>query len=205
MHSNLDLALSYIFKDEGGFAQRPEEGGGSVNMGITLVTFTQWRVAKKRQTAPTIDDLKAMSREEATEIYLYRYLDAIRFDDLQSGVDYCCADAAIHSGVVGSIRFLQEALGFRYLSEHPNWDGHPVTGEFDLDTLYALHHVSEPSRLVYELIAVRRHRQSLMLDRKAAKDPKFDRALWERVWGHRNEHVRTRAGAMLSADTGAGA
>ena len=200
MKENEAEALEHVFKAEGGFAERPEEGGGAVNMGITMTTFTHWRmVIKKQKEKPTIPDLKAMTKEEATEIYRYRYLDKINFNELPAGVDYAVFDAAVHSGVVGSIRFLQEALGFKYEHEYPKWDGHLIDGDLDLDTMWAVHN-REPRSLIYELVAVRKFRQDKILDRKDAdkeKYPNFDRPKWAGIWGRRNNKVRDIAYKML--------
>jgi lysozyme family protein len=195
MKQNEDKVLSWILESEGGFAQRPEEPGGSVNMGITLNTLTDWRVGNKKPR-PTIEDLKNLTKEECHAIYRELFFHPVRFDDLPSGVDYCVVDAAVHSGVAGSIRFLQEALGYKYQKEYPGWKGKFVTGKLDADTIWAtLHH--NPKDLIYKLIDVRRARQRQMLTRKQHNLPGFNRTLWEKGWTNRNHKALQRSLELL--------
>lgn len=201
MRENEEKILEFIYQSEGGFAQRPEEPGNSVNMGVTKTTFDHWRVAVKKMPQPTVDDLRNLTREECDDIYRHLYFTPVKADLLPSGVDYCMIDAAVHSGPKGSIRFLQEALGFKYKDEHPDWTGPVITGEFDGKTL-ALINNSNPALLIEDLIMVRQMRQSKMLDRKEKNLPGFDRKLWERGWTRRNKQVRERALEMWSRHVG---
>jgi lysozyme family protein len=196
MKENEQQVLSWILADEGGFAARPEEPGNAVNMGVTLDTFTDWRVNTKKMLKPIVDDLRNLTPEECGEIYRTMFFDHIEFDNLPSGVDYCVADAAIHSGVTGSIRFLQEALGFKYKTEYPKWTGHVVNGKLDHDTLWALKS-ADPENLIRELVHVRQLRQKAMLDRKQRLIAGFDRSLWRRGWTRRNQRVLELALGLL--------
>jgi lysozyme family protein len=98
MKSNLANALSFIFKDEGGFAQRATEPGGAVNMGVSMAAFAAWRTSQKKPR-PSIADLKAMTQAEATMIYETNYAAHIGFNGLPPGLDYAALDAAVNEGV----------------------------------------------------------------------------------------------------------
>lgn len=112
MRANLDKALAYVFVSEGGFAQRPTEPGGAVNMGISLQAYAAWWVKLAATSgappdAPTIADLQKMTKEEAIAIYDTLYAEPIGFDALPSGVDYCALDAAVNEGVGWTKRIMQ--------------------------------------------------------------------------------------------------
>src|SRR5882757_9614145 len=103
MKSNELAALDFVLKDEGGYAERPEEGGGAVNKGVTFTVFKAWRL-KQNKPEPTWADLKAMTVEEAGQIYAAQFFEGVHFDDLPAGIDYCVLDAAVNGGVAGSIK-----------------------------------------------------------------------------------------------------
>lgn len=103
-----DLALSIIFRVEGGFANRSKKAdpGGPTNHGITQATLAAWR-----DEPVTIDDVRNLTREEASQIYKIQYWDAIKGDQLPAGLDFALCDFAVHSGPGRAIRELQKILG----------------------------------------------------------------------------------------------
>jgi lysozyme family protein len=117
------FSIEYVLNDEGGFAERASEPGGAVNKGISMLVFREWRRSKGKPD-PTLDDLRNLTDEEATEIYSV-IADRVRFDNLPDGLDYIMLNTAVMQGVRGSIRLLQEALRL------------PMTGYWDGDTLAA--------------------------------------------------------------------
>lgn len=137
MKENREHSLASILRLEGGYAERPTEGGGAVNRGVTFTVFQAWR-RLKGQMSVTYDDLKALTKEEAIAIYEEQFLAPIHFDELPSGVDHAVLDAAVLGGPTGAIKILQEALGF----PPEKCDGH-----FGLVTRWAATH-----RVVPELI-----------------------------------------------------
>ncbi len=183
MKANREPVLAEILHTEAGYAERTEEGGGAVNRGITFAKFQAVR-GLKGQTV-TWEDLKNMTKEEAIDIYTTEYLMPIRFDDLPSGVDYCMLDAAVNNGVTGSIKILQEALGF----PEDKCDGH-----FGAVTQWAMKH-----RVVPDLI-------NRLCDERIETDktfPRWNKALpnrpdrtWGQVWSDRVAKVRPHALAM---------
>lgn len=54
-----------------------------------------------------------MTRARAAVIYRRDYWDAVRGDDLPSGLDFVAFDAAVNSGVSRSVRWLQAAVEAR--------------------------------------------------------------------------------------------
>lgn len=105
---NLSQALAYVFEDEGGYVDHPRDPGGATNMGITRRTLERWR-----KTRVSKGDVKRLTRKEASAIYETFYWDVVKADDLPPGVDYCVFDAAVHSGFMRAIRWLQTEAGVK--------------------------------------------------------------------------------------------
>lgn len=106
MRTNFDKSLAYVLLSEGGFAERATEPGGSVNLGISQQTLATWR-ARRDGPVPTVDDIRNLSKGEATAIYEALYATPIHFDDLPAGVDYCALDAAVNEGVGWATRIMR--------------------------------------------------------------------------------------------------
>lgn len=102
---NFAGALSRVLAHEGGYTNHPSDPGGPTNWGITI--HDARRFWKRDATAA---DVKAMPREVACRIYKSKYWDALRCDDLPSGVDYCVFDYGVNSGIGRSGKVLRRAL-----------------------------------------------------------------------------------------------
>ena len=107
---NLEATLAFIDRDEGPELNiSPDEPGGSSCRGVTMEVLREYNQAHGIPS-PTLNDIKAMTALLAGQIYQWRYLDALRFNDLPSGVDYRLADAAITLGETGACMLVQMAL-----------------------------------------------------------------------------------------------
>lgn len=106
MHSNLDRALDQVLKHEGGYVNHPNDPGGPTNLGVTLANF-------KRYVDPkgTIDDLKKLTVAQARTVFERQYWDAVRGNQLPSGLDYAVFDFAVNSGPSRAAKFLQAVVG----------------------------------------------------------------------------------------------
>jgi lysozyme family protein len=199
MKSNEAQVLEWIYKSEGGFIESPSEPGGAANFGITFQTLADWRALKKGPK-PSILDLKGIDKEEATEIYAYKYFRIIRFDELPSGVDYCVLDAAIQHGCSGSIKLLQRCMGFEDEEPFPNWKGPMVTGDLDLTTMWAVNS-RNPQNLIKEFIDERADRHKEILEAKDKTIPGF-KDKWKSIWKRRRERVLERSLLLSGAKNG---
>lgn len=105
--SNFDEALKRVLVHEGGYVNHPADPGGATNRGVTQRVYDGYRdrLGRKRQS------VRSITVAEVADIYKRQYWDAIRADDLPSGVDYCTFDAAVHSGSSQSAKWLQRAVG----------------------------------------------------------------------------------------------
>jgi lysozyme family protein len=99
--------VSVVLKHEGGFVDHPRDPGGATNMGITLRTLRDWR----GDDSLTADAVRDLTEAEAREIYLARYWNPVRGDELPPGVDLAVFDWAVHGGVGRAARDLQTVLG----------------------------------------------------------------------------------------------
>ena len=83
-----------VFPHEGGYTNHPSDPGGPTNWGITIIDARKyWR------PNATADDIRAMPKEVAEDIYRRHYAAPLRYDDLPSGLDYAVLDYGINSGI----------------------------------------------------------------------------------------------------------
>jgi lysozyme family protein len=95
-----------VLLSEGGYTNDPRDPGGPTNWGITLVDARlHWK------PDATADDVRAMPRSVAEEIYKTKYWDALDGDELPAGVDYTVFDYGVNSGIGRSGKVLRAVLG----------------------------------------------------------------------------------------------
>jgi lysozyme family protein len=98
--------IAGIIEREGGFVNHPADRGGPTKFGITLSTLAAFR-----GFAVTANDVMAMSRAEAEEIYRERYIDRPGFSRIVSSrLRATLVDTAVLHGPDRAVRWLQEAL-----------------------------------------------------------------------------------------------
>lgn len=107
MKSNFDRALKAVLVHEGGYVNHPADPGGATNKGVTQATYNAYRRAKRRST----QSVRSISGAEVADIYKSRYWDAVKGDDLPSGLDYCVFDFGVNSGPSRAIKFMQRQIG----------------------------------------------------------------------------------------------
>jgi len=99
---SLDLVLTY----EGGYVDHPRDPGGATNRGVTLATLSAWRGKPCSK-----DEVKALTKVEAGDIYRAKYWNNVRADELPSGVDLVVFDYAVNSGPAAAAKTLQQVVG----------------------------------------------------------------------------------------------
>ena len=116
MRENFDRAVNnWLLRPdiEGKFSDDPDDPGG----------LTKWGIAERYH--PEVRNPN-FSKEDAIAIYLKKYWNKCRCDDLPDGVDVLVFDMAVNPGPIQAIKFLQEALDVK------------VDGVIGNDTLNAL-------------------------------------------------------------------
>jgi lysozyme family protein len=100
-----DAAQPLIEKWEGGFSNDPRDPGGATNMGITQETLARWR-----GRPVTVDDVRALTRDEARQIFREFYWKPLRGDELPLPIAQLAYNTAVLSGLDRAVRVLQTAL-----------------------------------------------------------------------------------------------
>lgn len=93
-----EQAFERLLGFEGGLVDDARDAGG----------LTKWGISQR--ALPGVD-IATLTREDAARIYRERYWVAVQADRLPEALRYAVFDAAVHSGVSRSIRWLQQALG----------------------------------------------------------------------------------------------
>ena len=105
MKENFSSSLIAVLKSEGGFVNHPSDPGGATNLGVTKKVWEAW-IGKP----VSISDMRNLTQAQVSPLYKKQYWDAVRGDDLPSGLDYLVFDFAINAGVSRAIKTLQKAL-----------------------------------------------------------------------------------------------
>ncbi len=91
-----------ILKAEGGWTDRAEDRGGATNFGITLPTLSDWL-----GRPATVEDLKALTEEDARALYADRYIIKPGFSLIGSErLMSIVVDSAVNHGVERAIMIL---------------------------------------------------------------------------------------------------
>jgi len=93
-----DKAIAFVLSYEGGYVNDPSDPGGETNFGIS------------KRAYPNVD-IKAMTREMASEIYKQDYWNACRCGELPDSMAIAVFDCAVNQGVKTASRLLQIAVG----------------------------------------------------------------------------------------------
>jgi lysozyme family protein len=139
MQSNFEKCLAKMLAHEGGYVHHEKDPGGMTNLGVTKRVWEEW-------VGHEVDEkqMRALTPETVAPLYKRKYWDAVKADDLVSGVDYCVFDVAVNSGAGRAIKFLQSCVGVT------------VDGGFGPSTLAAVKKAEEdPARLI-ELYCAKR-------------------------------------------------
>jgi lysozyme family protein len=106
MIGNFDTCFNLMLAHEGGYVDHPSDPGGRTNLGVTQRVWEEWLgrpVSEK--------EMRALTPTMVKPLYKRKYWDAVRADDLISGVDYCVFDVAVNSGPGRAVKFLQSSVG----------------------------------------------------------------------------------------------
>ncbi|KSV72897.1 hypothetical protein N182_28950 [Sinorhizobium sp. GL2] len=105
----LPVALELMFGDEGGYSNRKSDRGGPTKYGVTHKTLA----AHRGVPSVTADQVKAMTKMEAEDIYRRSYWGQSGGDLLPPGLDYAAFDFGVNSGPARAVKTLQKVVGVR--------------------------------------------------------------------------------------------
>ena len=106
MKENFDSCLEHVLHSEGGYVNHPQDPGRETNLGVTRRVWQDW---VKRELHD--DEMRHLTPDMVAPLYKARYWDAVKGDDLPSGLDLCVFDCAVNAGVSRAARFLQHTVG----------------------------------------------------------------------------------------------
>lgn len=98
-----------IARSEGGFVNDPADPGGPTNRGVTLATLRRLHVDVTGDGRADMADLRALTLEQAADIFLRDYFHRPRIDLLPEVLQAGVFDMQVNSGAQ-AVRILQELL-----------------------------------------------------------------------------------------------
>lgn len=108
--SNREACFRHTGAAEGKFSNRNkhDDPGGATMYGVTAVKLGEFRGLGR---PATVEEVRALTKREAEEVYEHDFWRPVRGDDLPEGVDLAVFDYGINSGPGKAVRELQRVLG----------------------------------------------------------------------------------------------
>ena len=100
---------SEIVAREGGFVNDPNDPGGATNFGVTIGTMRRLGLDLDADGDVDIDDVRQMTADRATEIFIDHYYRVPRIDQLPEPLQASVFDMQVNSGS-NAVRILQRLL-----------------------------------------------------------------------------------------------
>lgn len=98
-----------IVSREGGFVNDPDDPGGPTKHGVTLVTLRRLGIDKTQDGKVDIDDVKALTRADAEQIFVEHYFRKPRIADLPQLLQASVFDMNVNAGA-NAVKILQRLL-----------------------------------------------------------------------------------------------
>lgn len=137
-----------ILKHEGGFVDHPADKGGATNKGITFATWKKY-AKEDVNIEPTLDNLKAITDEQATTIYRKRYWEPKGFCKVEDErVGLMVYDWTITSGRAG--KQVQKLLKEEFEQDVK------ADGSIGSKTIEALNNVHDQDKLLTRIAEIRK-------------------------------------------------
>jgi uncharacterized protein (TIGR02594 family) len=172
----LEKVIDHIFAIEGGFANHPNDKGGPTNLGITQATLAAYR-----GHAVSVDDVRLLSRMEATEIYRKNFWNKMNLDLVTDWrVQMCLMDQGVHRGprsAATQAQVVLNALGVRLVAD----------GDLGTKTAGALNELNgelfarefiQASQLYYADLVVRKPTQLVFLKGWLNRSHRLEDQVW---------------------------
>jgi len=106
MKKNFEECMARLLEHEGGYVWHAQDPGGETNFGVTRAVYEQY-VGRQVMDG----EMESLTHDDVYPIYKENYWDAVRGDDLPSGVDWSCFDWAVNSGKSRASKALQRIVG----------------------------------------------------------------------------------------------
>jgi len=157
MKSVRQLATEIVAR-EGGFVNDPDDPGGATNFGVTIHTLRRLRPGQHI----TIQDVRALTREDAVDIYIEHYFNRPRIAELPEPLWPTIFDMYVNAGA-NAVRILQRLFNQMGLQV-------AVDGVIGPQTIAAAHRAYDmaPAHLVDAYGIARRDYYYSIADRRPA-------------------------------------
>jgi lysozyme family protein len=100
-----------ISRYEGGYGWNPNDPGGPTKFGITCYDLAEHRGQQMTSMEAWAPIVRAMTLQEAEDIYAAKYATACDFNDLNAGADCVVFDFGVNSGSSRAVKFAQSIVG----------------------------------------------------------------------------------------------
>lgn len=104
--NDFEKALSFVFGNEGGYSNDPDDRGGATNLGITQSTLDRARL----EINGLPSSVRNLTRAQAEEIYRVFYWEESKADMLPYPLCTLHFDGAVNHGVGGAGKLLQRTI-----------------------------------------------------------------------------------------------
>ena len=114
MNANWQQAFEQMLASEGLFTDDERDNGNKLpdgRKGSTMLGVTQFNWEQHVGHQFTHDDMRKLTAADVEPLYKKKYWDAVRADELPSGIDYAVFDMGVNAGPSRSIKLMQSALG----------------------------------------------------------------------------------------------
>ena len=114
MNANWQQAFEQMLASEGLFTDDERDNGNKLpdgRKGSTMLGVTQFNWEQHVGHQVTHDDMRKLTAADVEPLYKKKYWDAVRADELPSGIDYAVFDMGVNAGPSCSIKLMQSALG----------------------------------------------------------------------------------------------
>lgn len=102
----VDEMIADIIRREGGYSNNKNDRGSYTKFGVTLKTLNSWRGKECSQ-----EDVKALTKEEAAQIYKAGYFYKPKIDKLPEALQPVVFDMAVNMGPKQAIKIMQRVIG----------------------------------------------------------------------------------------------
>lgn len=114
MKDNWQQAFEQMLASEGLFSDDERDNGNKLpdgRKGSTMLGVTQFNWEQHIGHQVTHEQMKKLTPADVEPLYKKKYWDAVRADELPSGIDYMVFDMGVNAGPGRSIKLLQTAVG----------------------------------------------------------------------------------------------
>jgi peptidoglycan L-alanyl-D-glutamate endopeptidase CwlK len=103
---SFNTAFELLMIDEGGFVNDPADPGGATNYGITKSTLESYL-----QRKVTVDEIQAISKNVAKEIYFKNYWRPLSCEEITNeAIAICLFNTGVLHGIIASGKAAQQSL-----------------------------------------------------------------------------------------------